>query len=128
MWRVWCAAWHKQRWPRASLLKRMHIKRSNCVPLPHPPPLLLFSGGIGAFVAGHQWADECHTYQKVDTPQEEADAYVAYTQQILIFNRILTSASIYTQSEWRPPPPCWQTWRPGAQSDLDAPPDAEHPH
>ena len=66
-------------------------------PVPGKYSMMGEFGGIGAFIDGHQWADECHTYQKVDTPQEEADAYVQYAQQILALNRVATSASIYTQ-------------------------------
>ena len=51
-----------------------------------------------AFIDGHQWADECHTYQKADSPQQEADLYVAYAQQVLAFNKIMTSASIYASA------------------------------
>jgi len=66
-----------------------------------------------AFIDGHQWADECHTYQKADSPQQEADLYVAYAQQVLAFNKIMTSASIYASAisplppalAPRPPPP-----------------------
>jgi hypothetical protein len=54
-------------------------------------------GGLGAFVDGHEWANACHTYFHVDTPQEEADQYVAMAGTILGFNKVLTSISIYTQ-------------------------------
>ena len=35
-------------------------------------------GGIGAFISGHEWVPgQCQTYLHVDTPQDEADTYVA---------------------------------------------------
>lgn len=54
-------------------------------------------GGIGAFIAGHEWArGQCHTYQKVDTPTAEATQYIEYAQTISS-RRADISASVYTQ-------------------------------
>ena len=54
-------------------------------------------GGIGAFVAGKEWVPgKCHTYEKVDTPQDEADTYVKMAAKILSQIGHL-SASVYTQ-------------------------------
>lgn len=54
-------------------------------------------GGIGAFVAGKEWVpSKCHTYLKVDTPQEEADRYTSMVTK-MIAQRDHLSASVYTQ-------------------------------
>jgi hypothetical protein len=55
-------------------------------------------GGIGAFVLGKEWKPmSCHTYLHVDTPHEEAAAYIkmAATIQAQTDN---VSASVYTQT------------------------------
>jgi hypothetical protein len=54
-------------------------------------------GGVGAFVAGHEWVPgQCQTYLKVNTPEDEANTYVAMTKTILS-NKNDISCSIYTQ-------------------------------
>lgn len=54
-------------------------------------------GGIGAFITGHEWVpNQCTTYLEVDTPQEEADTYVAMADT-LFDERMDVSCSIYTQ-------------------------------
>ena len=56
-------------------------------------------GGVGAFVAGREWVpSKCHTYLKVDTPAQEAEAYINMTASLLQ-GAVSTglSASIYTQ-------------------------------
>jgi len=54
-------------------------------------------GGIGAFVAGHEWVPgKCQTYLAVSTPQDECDTYVAMAKTILS-RRDDISCSIYTQ-------------------------------
>jgi hypothetical protein len=54
-------------------------------------------GGIGAFVAGHEWVPgQCQTYLAVKTPQDEADTYVGMAKTILSRKDDI-SCSIYTQ-------------------------------
>ena len=55
-------------------------------------------GGIGAFVSGKEWKPKsCHTYLHVDTPKEEADAYIKMAATIA--TRVdYISASVYTQT------------------------------
>ena len=55
-------------------------------------------GGIGAFVAGKEWLPHgCHTYLKVDTPSDEANAYIKMAATLE--SRVSTiSASVYTQT------------------------------
>ena len=55
-------------------------------------------GGIGAFVAGKEWLPHgCFSYLKVDTPREEADAYIKMAATLE--SRVSTiSASVYTQT------------------------------
>ena len=54
-------------------------------------------GGIGAFVVGKEWKPKsCHTYLHVDTPADEADAYVKMAATIA--SRVdHISSSVYTQ-------------------------------
>ena len=52
-------------------------------------------GGAGAFVGGHMWAN-CFAYLTVDTPLEEAQAYINMTKTLLAWSEHL-SASVYTQ-------------------------------
>ena len=54
-------------------------------------------GGLGAFVKGKEWVPgKCHTYEKVDTPLQEADKYIIMA--VTILNNIQdVSASVYTQ-------------------------------
>eukprot|EP01062_Namystynia_karyoxenos_P066681 TRINITY_DN60603_c0_g1_i1.p1 TRINITY_DN60603_c0_g1~~TRINITY_DN60603_c0_g1_i1.p1 ORF type:complete len:745 (+),score=215.99 TRINITY_DN60603_c0_g1_i1:80-2236(+) len=55
-------------------------------------------GGIGAFVKGKEWVPgKCHTYLHVDTPADEADAYIKMAKTIE--GRVdHVSASVYTQT------------------------------
>ena len=55
-------------------------------------------GGIGAFVAGKEWKpSSCHTYLHVDTPTDEAAAYIKMAATIQ--GRVdHISASVYTQT------------------------------
>jgi len=54
-------------------------------------------GGIGAFVKGHEWVpNQCGTYLHVDTPQEEADTYIAMVKTIAS-RKADISVCIYTQ-------------------------------
>jgi len=54
-------------------------------------------GGVGAFVAGHEWVPkQCQTYLAVSTPQDEANTYVTMTKQI-VAKKDDISVSIYTQ-------------------------------
>eukprot|EP01116_Phalansterium_solitarium_P001107 TRINITY_DN10887_c0_g1_i1.p1 TRINITY_DN10887_c0_g1~~TRINITY_DN10887_c0_g1_i1.p1 ORF type:complete len:694 (-),score=219.41 TRINITY_DN10887_c0_g1_i1:208-2289(-) len=54
-------------------------------------------GGIGAFVAGHEWnPGQCQTYLHVNTPADEADTYIAMVGQLQSFKTDV-SCCIYTQ-------------------------------
>jgi hypothetical protein len=55
-------------------------------------------GGVGAFVKGKAWKpNSCHTYLKMDTPKDEADAYIKMAKTIQ--SRVdHISASVYTQT------------------------------
>ena len=64
------------------------------LPAPFSSPA---DGGIGAFVAGHEWvAGQCQTYLAVKTPQDELDTYVNMTKQIVAMKGDV-SLVIYTQ-------------------------------
>jgi len=53
-------------------------------------------GGIGAFVPGKAWVpDKCHTYLKVDTPEDAVQVYVNMT--LSMREEPMLSASVYTQ-------------------------------
>ena len=56
-------------------------------------------GGIGAFVPGKEWApNQCSTYLRAKTPQEEADLYVQMAGNITLYRDSPgVSVSIYTQ-------------------------------
>jgi hypothetical protein len=55
-------------------------------------------GGIGAFVAGKEWKPgACHTYLHVDTPADEAAAYVKMAGTLATRAGHI-SASVYTQT------------------------------
>ena len=55
-------------------------------------------GGIGAFVSGKEWKPKsCHTYLHVDTPTEEAAAYIKMAASIEGWVDHV-SASVYTQT------------------------------
>jgi len=54
-------------------------------------------GGIGAFVAGHEWVPkQCGTYLPVSTPEDEANTYIQMAKQIQAHKADI-SVSIYTQ-------------------------------
>jgi len=54
-------------------------------------------GGIGAFIAGHEWIPKkCEAYLVASTPQEEADLYVQMAEK-LYQNKGDVSVTIYTQ-------------------------------
>lgn len=55
-------------------------------------------GGLGAFIAGHEWAPhQCGTYLPTPTPADEAGVYVNMTLQLLKYKAAGVSVSIYTQ-------------------------------
>mmetsp|Transcript_11789 Transcript_11789/g.18151 ORF Transcript_11789/g.18151 Transcript_11789/m.18151 type:complete len:677 (-) Transcript_11789:448-2478(-) len=55
-------------------------------------------GGIGAFVQGKEWKpNSCYAYLRVDTPKDEADAYVKMAAKIESWVDHV-SASVYTQT------------------------------
>jgi hypothetical protein len=54
-------------------------------------------GGIGAFVAGHEWVPgQCQTYLAVATPTDEANTYISMVQTIQ-GEKMDVSACVYTQ-------------------------------
>ena len=55
-------------------------------------------GGIGAFIAGKEWVPgRCHTYLRVESPQEEAARYINMTRTLVDEVPRGLSAAIYTQ-------------------------------
>merc|ERR1711937_148169 len=55
-------------------------------------------GGIGAFMPGKEWVPKrCHTYLKVDSPDDEAAKYIAMAKTIEgAVGKV--SACVYTQT------------------------------
>lgn len=51
-------------------------------------------GGAGAYVSAHNWG-KCFSYLELDTPSEEAEAYINMTK--ILFASGDVSASVYTQ-------------------------------